>query len=547
MTASDSSSSAAVPTDVAERPHIDLVAAGLLQGLPAAFLEGRDADLLAPLRFLPPGALPEGDPPPVDRGDLARGLAAANASYGHPAAERLAAKLARPETRVVVSGQQPGLLGGPLYTLLKAVAAVRWVRRIEATGVPAMAVFWVATEDHDYREVARIAAPGVEGLLEADLGPDPAPLLPVGMRTLGSTVEDVLAGLAAANPGERFSEWIETLRAWYRPEARFGEAFSRLLVGLLGEECPLVLDAMLPAVKEAERPWLERVVGIREELERRDRERERAIAERGHDLQVQPQPGSSPLFFLHHQERRRLEWRGATGVGLRGDEAFAEPVAWLERAIAENPAAVSPGVLARPAIQDAILGTHLQVMGPGEVSYLPQVAPLYECLGLAAPWVALRPQALVLARHQLDKLEALPLTLEDLVAPKPDLDRLLAAGKGSDLVAPVRREVATLLENLRAAALGVDRGLEGPWKKTSGQIERALHAFEGRVDAAAARQNEVSRRRAEDLAAACRPRGKLQERMVTTGYFPGKFGAGFAAALLEQLDVDPTRLQVIVP
>lgn len=544
MTASDSSSSAAAATD---RPRVDLIASGLLTGLPAALVEGRDADLLAPLRFLAPGAMPEGDPPAVDRTELAHGLAAANAGYGHPAAERLAAKLARTETRVVVTGQQPGLLGGPLYTLVKAVAAVKWARRLETAGASAVAVFWVATEDHDFREVTRVTAPGADGLVERDLGPDPAPLLPVGMRTLGPAIEEVLAALGEANPGERFAQWLRTMGAWYRPDARFGEAFSRLLVGVLGEDCPLLLDAMLPAVKEAERPWLARVVAVRQELEARDRERERAIEERGHGLQVQPQPGASPLFFLRQRERRRLQWHGPNGVGLRGDDEFDQPVDWLEAAIEENPAAISPGVQARPAIQDAILGTFLQVMGPGEVSYLPQAAPLYECLGLDAPWVALRPQALVLARHQLEKLDALPLALQDLVVPEVDLDRLLAAGKGRDIVGPVRSEIEKRLASLREAALTIDRGLEGPWNKTSGQIERALDAFKGRIDAAVSRQNEIARRRAEDLAATCRPRGKPQERVVTTGYYPGKHGAEFAAAFLEQLDLDPSLLQVIVP
>ncbi len=160
------------------------------------------------------------------------------------------------------------------------------------------------------------------------------------------------------------------------------------------------------------------MVEVRRELAERDRERERAIERRGHDLQVKPQPGSSPLFFLRRRERRRLEWDDAHGgLKLRGVADFAEPLAWLEGVIDENPAVVSPGVLARPAIQDAVLGTFLQVVGPGEASYLPQAAPLYECLGIEAPWVALRPQALVLARHQLDKLDALPLALEDLVDP----------------------------------------------------------------------------------------------------------------------------------
>ncbi len=38
---------------------IDLVAHGLVKGMPAAWLAGRESDLLAPLRLLAPGTLPE--------------------------------------------------------------------------------------------------------------------------------------------------------------------------------------------------------------------------------------------------------------------------------------------------------------------------------------------------------------------------------------------------------------------------------------------------------------------------------------------------------
>ena len=94
--------------------------------------------------------------------------------------------------------------------------------------------------------------------------------------------------------------------------------------------------------------------------------RDDAIRSAGYELQVQPQPGASPLFYLHGMERRRLSL-GDGRVSLRGRE-FSQSIEWLEEAIRENPAVVSPGVLARPAVQDAILGTFLQVLGPGEVS-----------------------------------------------------------------------------------------------------------------------------------------------------------------------------------
>ena len=99
--------------------------------------------------------------------------------------ERLAERLADPATRVVVTGQQPGLYGGPLLTLTKMAAAVRWAEAIAEAGAPAVAVFWVATEDHDWAEAAQATLLAADGPRRFDLGDDRSPLLPLGMRTFG--------------------------------------------------------------------------------------------------------------------------------------------------------------------------------------------------------------------------------------------------------------------------------------------------------------------------------------------------------------------------
>ena len=541
MTASDSSSSA---TDRSERLSFDLDAAGLLPPLASAFVRGVERDLLAPLGY---GEGEIGQPPTVDRRSLAEALAVANTSYGHPAGEALAAKLADPQARVVVTGQQPGLFGGPLYTLTKAVAATLWAERLEAAGMAALAVFWVSTEDHDFREIAQSHFLTPSGVTSLDLGDDPSPLLPVGMRTLGEPVTKSLGLLQEVAQSERYARWVEQLTTWYRPEVRFGEAFSRLLVELLGERCPLLLDAMLPAVKTAERPLLEQFVTRREAIEEAFVARDREIEARGFPLQVNPQRGASPLFVLHGQERRRVEWRGDERFALRGQQPFEESVDWLLELIAENPAVVSAGVMGRSALQDAILGTSVLLLGPGEISYIPQVAPIYEVLGIAPPAVILRPQAMILPRHQLERLEALDLTLSELLSSSFDIDAFLAKGHGDDVVAPVRERILNDLEELKGKALAIDGDLAKPWEKTRQQIEKVLTAFSGRVTAAVARRDQVARSRLEDLRQSVRPGGTLQERVVSTAHFPGKFGPALTEALFSQLGLDPDRLHIITP
>ena len=60
-----------------------------------------------------------------------------------------------PRSVAIVTGQQAGLFGGPIYTLLKAITAIKLARRVEQQhGVPVVPIFWIDAEDHDWDEVA---------------------------------------------------------------------------------------------------------------------------------------------------------------------------------------------------------------------------------------------------------------------------------------------------------------------------------------------------------------------------------------------------------
>ncbi len=538
--ANASSSSDTRPIEQIQVP--EQLSVGTLPPLPTAYLAGEHRDLLAPLRFLAPGRLPEGQPASVDRAVLAEALRGANAGYGHPAAEALTRKLADPATHVVVTGQQPGLYGGPLYALSKMVAAVRHAEAIEAAGSPAVAVFWVATEDHDWAEMANATVLGADGATRLDLGTDPAPLAPVGVRTFGdglSRVRDSIQGLYPGLAGERWTQ----IDAWYRENARFGEAFPRLMVHLMGARAPLMLDAMDATVKRLQVPWLRRLVEARVALGREQTAADADVESRGMPLQVKPQPGMSPLFALHGLERRRIVWPTPDTYALRGVDGSEAPVAALLEAIEDNPIAISPGVLARPAIADALLGTTLQILGPGEMSYMPQAAATYRVLDLHAPWTTLRPPALVLEKRQADQLETFGVTLEALL--ERPLDRLLAETLDRDIVTPVREQIDALLQGLRAPVLAVDATLEKPLRKTTDQVGRNLDQLVGKVAAATARNNEVWLKRLSRIKESCLPDGKPQERTLAVGHFMARYGRDVATAFLDQLALDPRYVSII--
>jgi uncharacterized protein YllA (UPF0747 family) len=306
---------------------------------------------------------------------------------------------------------------------------------------------------------------------------------------------------------------------------------------------------MLPALKEAQRPWLRRLVERRREIEEALARRDAEIEARGHSLQVTPQRGLSPLFLLSRGERRRIEWRGEDGYSLRGrdgpgDTGTAQD---LLRIADENPGVLSPGALARPALQDAVLGTTLQILGPGELSYIGQSAAVYPVLEIEGPWVGLRPQTLVLEPHYVSKLAEAGVPLSALLGGRQALDRALADLEGGDFVGPVRRRIEEALQELNEPARAVDPNLDRPLEKTREQILRALDLFGDKATSAAARRNEVRNRRVQMLRDNALPLGKPQERVVAAAHFEGKYGERLVESYWEQMGLDPRVLHVVIP
>ena len=223
----------------------------------------------------------------------------------------------------------------------------------------------------------------------------------------------------------------------------------------------------------------------------------------------------------------------------------------LAAIVADNPAVVSAGVLARPAVQDAILGTSLQLLGPGELSYMTQAAALYPVLEVAPPAVALRPQLLVVESRHVEQLaETRDLRWRSCSATAP---ASIAGWPTATAPTPSAPEAARAVASRRCSTRWPGRRWR-PTPTSSGRGRRpasrssgALDRFADKLAAAAARADEVRTGRVERLRATLLPGGRPQERVVSTAHFPGKYGEGFVEAVWEQMELDGGTLQVVTP
>ncbi len=138
----------------------------------------------------------------------------------------------------VVSGQQSGLFSGPLYTIYKALSAVKLAGCLTQRNSKAVPVFWMATEDHDFPEVAKAEFIGRDCRLQhvevpAELHREGQP---VGRVVIDNSIDLVLDQLLELLPSSEFTSDLETLlRDAYRPGRGYGEAFARMMTSLLGQ------------------------------------------------------------------------------------------------------------------------------------------------------------------------------------------------------------------------------------------------------------------------------------------------------------------------
>jgi bacillithiol biosynthesis cysteine-adding enzyme BshC len=305
-------------------------------------------------------------------------------SFGaSPATLANIAKL-RTGARVVVTGQQVGLFGGPLLTLLKAASAVARARQATvATGVDHVPIFWLATEDHDLAEIDQVSLLSKKAVETLRLNAR-SHAAPVGNIPFDASIN---ALLDEASELLHHAPVCDLLRECYAPHEgytpTFGSAFARLMTRLFAEQGLIVMDAAGREFHALGAPTLRFAIEHAEELETALHARAAELEATGYHTQVLVKPGSSLLFLVSEvdgaQNRQALR-RTADGSWKVGAGAVAKTfsTADLLAILDATPERISPNALLRPVFQDTILPTTAYIGGPAEVAYFAQSAVLYQ-------------------------------------------------------------------------------------------------------------------------------------------------------------------------
>lgn len=441
------------------------------------------------------------------------------------AAERLG-RVASGRGLVITTGQQPGLFGGPLMTLNKAIAARALADALQQLlGVPVAPIFWAATDDADFDEAARVSVALPDGARELVIEATAPGGTPMARVPIGADVTAHLETLRQACGSVPHHAFLEYAAQAYRPGATVGDAYVQVLRAVLEPLEIAVLDVSHASVRAAAADTLAvaatRSADVAEAVAARSAELESA----GFEPAVQEVSGLSLVFVNEHGTKRRL------------------PISEASRFTASSDRWLSATVLLRPVLERALMPTAMYVGGPGEIAYFAQVSAVAEALQLPKPLVVPRWSATIVEPRVQEMLDDLGISMESLDDPhavESQLARARLPRRADDALRALRVEIDAKLSALAesSGSLLPERAVEGARRS----LEHRLNRLERRLVAGVKRNETDLMRTIAAVRGALLPHGARQERKLA--YIP--FLARYGAPLLDEMLAESAKYAVRV-
>lgn len=437
----------------------------------------------------------------------------------------------------VVTGQQAGLLGGPLFSLLKAVSVAQWAEKTEA--VP---VFWLAGEDHDFEEINFVNLAAADHLQRFTVNVPHQDDAPVGTIAFG---DEITAAVGQVGSLFGASEICALLAASYRKGESFTSAFARFYAEVLSDLGIVFLDPLEAELHRVAQPLYRAALNQADEINRALLAREQELESAGYHAQVKVTPLHTLCFYLEDGSRKPVRHEGEHFLIAERKLSRAELLKETERC----PERFSANVLLRPVVEDYLLPTLCYIGGPSEIAYFAQAEAVYRHLAPRVTPVVPRGFATLIEPRQAKLLNRYGLKLPDIFAGPEKLKEIIGARvlpesvmKSFDAAA---EHLDRDLEAIRQSLEKLDRTLADAAENAGSKMRYQLQGLRDKASRAEARKSAELQHHADELSVMLYPNKELQEREIGAAYFLLKHGAGLVQHLKQHLKFGCFDHQVI--
>jgi bacillithiol synthase len=452
-------------------------------------------------------------------------------------------RLRQKDSVVVITGQQAGFLTGPLYTIYKALTALKLAAQLRERGVNAVPMFWVAAEDHDFEEVNHTRLVNREGQLITITytACSPKEGKPVGQVTLCEEVNGNIEELIAALPESEFMPRLtDDLRESYQAGAGFADAFGKLMLKMLGHLGIALINPLDDRLKQVSGEIYTRAISHVPEFATQLVKESAALEAAGYHAQVYTAPEAVPLFMLDDGRRKAIVRRDDGRFYLKGSEKSFNADELLDT-VQRCPSCFSPNVTLRPIVQDFLLPTIAYIGGPAEIAYFAQLRPNYKLLDRVEPVVLPRASFTLIEKRHAKTMSKYGIELADLFEGQEDVMKKIVERSLDQNTATIFDESEKVfheqLEKLRESLTAVDPTLAEALKSGREKISYQLNNLRTRFIHNRSKRDETMHQQIERLFAVLYPNKNLQEREINVSYFLARYGYELIDRLYQEVEI----------
>lgn len=485
-----------------------------------------------------------------DRAAIARLLNEQNKNYGvsKEALDNIEL-LNDARTVCVFSGQQAGLFGGPLMTLVKALGIVKSAKLYsERLKRPVIPIFWIAGDDHDFEEINHTVLLNRSGELcsiKYDAPPEHAfPQSRIKLSDAENLRQAKDALQAALGKSDFTEELYGIIDDCYTTNDTFVTAFGKMMARLTENTGLVLFSPGDVAVKRHAEPFFRKIIEQQDEMHHLLQSTNEKIETQGYHIQVRKKPEATYLFYNKSDRVHIL--REGNQYQVENKTLSKEEILGL---IGESPEDFSPDVITRPLFQSYLFPVLSQKGGPSEIAYFAQINSIFPLFGLPAPVYQARPSLSIVENRLESLMRENDISFEDLGDDfEQTINRVLSQTfpdnieEGFD---SLKGDIESRFAEFSDEMLQFDPALKDFAKQTFGKIDFSLKNFQGKLFSAHKKKSKEMRDRFYRLERTLYPNRQMQERVINVAYFVAKYGRGVIDFMYDSMDSEETSHQLL--
>lgn len=454
---------------------------------------------------------------------------------------------------VTVTGQQAGLFTGSLYTIYKALSAIKLAEKLKNENLKVVPVFWIAEEDHDFDEVKKTFNLDKAGkFFESENTPkNYQEKTPVGLVYFDESVAVTIDNLFNSIPHTEFTDEVKSLviNAYQKGET-YSTAFGKLLTRFFADFGLIILSPLDKELKKLSAPILHKAIEKSGEIASALIQRSAELKKENYQPQVLVTEDYYPFFFQNENGERQALRKNLQNERIKVQNSKAEyEQAELMEAVLHSPERLSPNALMRPVVQDFLLPTLAYFGGAAEIAYFAQNSVIYEILNRPVTPIRHRASFTVVERKHLRTMEKYQLKFSNLFEGQEKVSAEIVEKFLNKEMATVFDEVETSiakeLDRLNSHLSAVEATLAQNLTNRRRKILWHINALRNKYHRAEISNNEIVHRRIENLFTALLPNNALQERTINALTFLNLCGDNFIDWIYEAIEPDEIKHRIL--